>query len=84
MTSTYGLYGMSEDQQAAVVARVDMPATSGPALGRPTVDSIQGGRHHNMKELRCSKGGALRILFIFDPLRQAVMLSGGDKSEDSQ
>ncbi|MDA8302124.1 MAG: type II toxin-antitoxin system RelE/ParE family toxin [Actinomycetota bacterium] len=78
------LYGLSEDQQAAVVARVDMLATSGPTLGRPTVDSIKGSRHHNMKELRCSKGGALRVLFIFDPLRQAVMLLGGDKSEDSQ
>jgi hypothetical protein len=78
------LYGLREDQQAAVVARVDMLATSGPTLGRPTVDSIKGGRHHNMKELRCAKGGALRVLFIFDPLRQAVMLLGGDKSEDSQ
>lgn len=33
-----------------------------------------------MKELRASKGGALRVLFAFDPVRQAVLLIGGDKS----
>lgn len=37
-----------------------------------------------MKELRCSKDGALRILFIFDPLRRAVLLLGGDKSKGSE
>lgn len=37
-----------------------------------------------MKELRCSKDGALRILLIFDPLRQAVLLLGGDKGEGSR
>jgi hypothetical protein len=33
-----------------------------------------------MKELRVSRGGTLRILFIFDPLRQALLLLGGDKT----
>ena len=33
-----------------------------------------------MKELRAAKGGALRVLFSFDPRRQAVLLLGGDKS----
>jgi hypothetical protein len=33
-----------------------------------------------MKELRVSKGGAIRILFAFDPRRQAVLLIGGDKT----
>jgi hypothetical protein len=33
-----------------------------------------------MKELRASKGGALRVLFAFDPRRQAILLIGGDKS----
>ena len=39
-----------------------------------------GSRHQNMKELRISKEGARRVLFIFDPLRQAVLLTGGDKT----
>ena len=34
-----------------------------------------------MKELRISSGGALRVLFAFDPRRTAVLLLGGDKSK---
>ena len=33
-----------------------------------------------MKELLAAKGGALRVLFSFDPRRQAILLLGGDKS----
>jgi hypothetical protein len=33
-----------------------------------------------MKELRVSKGGAIRIFFAFDPRRQAVLLLGGNKT----
>jgi hypothetical protein len=32
-----------------------------------------------MKELR-STGGHVRILFAFDPARQAILLLGGDKT----
>jgi hypothetical protein len=53
----------------------------GPNLGRPAVDSIKSSRHHNMKELR-SVGGNLRALFCFDPRRTAIVLLGGDKSND--
>lgn len=34
-----------------------------------------------MKELRAAKDGALRVLFMFDPRRQAILLLGGDKSD---
>jgi hypothetical protein len=44
------------------------------------VDQISGSRYPYMKELRISKGGALRILFAFDPRRMAILLVGGDKS----
>jgi len=76
--------GLTEEQQGAVDARVDILENTGPTLGRPTVDSIAASRHHNLKELRCSKDGVLRVLFIFDPLRQAVLLLGGDKAEGSK
>jgi hypothetical protein len=33
-----------------------------------------------MKELICSSAGDLRILFIFDPRRVAILLLGGDKT----
>jgi len=51
----------------------------GPALGRPWADTIKGSRYRNMKELR-PLGGNLRILFAFDPNRQAVLLTGADKT----
>lgn len=59
-------------------------AREGPRLGRPFVDRIKGSRHHNMKELRPASSGAseVRILFAFDPYRQAILLVAGDKSGD--
>ena len=71
---------LSVDQQEAVADRVGLLRESGPDLGRPVVERIQQSRHHNMKELRASKGGALRVLFMFDPRRQVILLLGGDKS----
>lgn len=70
---------LSVDQQESVTDRVDLLADRGPDLGRPVVDRIQASRHH-MKELRAAKEGALRVLFMFDPRRQVVLLLGGDKS----
>jgi hypothetical protein len=54
----------------------------GPALGRPLVDRIRGSRYHNMKKLRPASAGAteIRLLFAFDPVREAVFLVAGDKS----
>src|ERR1700733_11244160 len=72
--------GLTADQQDSVTDRVDLLAEWGPDLGRPVVERIHSSRHHNMKELRAAKGGALRVLFIFDPRRQVILLLGGDKS----
>jgi hypothetical protein len=74
-------YGtLTADQQEALDDRVNLLAERGPDLGRPVVDRVKASRHHNMKELRTSKDGALRVLFMFDPRRQAVLLLGGDKT----
>ena len=58
----------------------------GPALGSPYVDSLKGTEKvKNLKELRVQhKGKPFRVFFAFDPLRQAVMLCGGDKTGDKQ
>ncbi|MDQ6605854.1 MAG: type II toxin-antitoxin system RelE/ParE family toxin [Actinomycetota bacterium] len=64
-----------------MAAAFDELDRSGPGLGRPRVDSIKASRHHNMKELR-SVGGNLRALFAFDPRRRAVVLLGGDKTNN--
>lgn len=70
--------GLPPKQQNRIVAAVALLEEDGPALGRPVVDSIEGSRHSNMKELR---RGTLRVLFAFDPERQAVLLVGGDKRD---
>ncbi|MCL2582210.1 MAG: type II toxin-antitoxin system RelE/ParE family toxin [Streptosporangiales bacterium] len=61
---------------------IDQLAAEGPALGRPLVDRIVGSRYHNMKELRPGSAGLseIRMLFAFDPLREAVFLVAGDKA----
>lgn len=62
----------------AITALLD----EGPSLGRPLVDRIKGSRMHNLKELRPGSAGSseVRILFVFDPARNAVLLVAGDKS----
>ncbi|WP_327114343.1 type II toxin-antitoxin system RelE/ParE family toxin [Nocardia sp. NBC_01730] len=58
----------------------------GPAAGRPLVDRIKGSRYHNMKELRPPSAGTteVRMLFAFDPAREAIVLVAGDKSGNWQ
>jgi hypothetical protein len=65
-------------------AVIDMLEESGPLMRRPYVGEIKTSRHHNMKELLVPASNvSLRVLFCFDPRRKAILLLGGDKSEDS-
>lgn len=65
-----------------VAEAIDRLLDDGPTLGRPLVDRINGSRLHNLKELRPGSAGCteVRILFVFDPARNAVLLIAGDKS----
>ena len=66
-------------------AAVQLLEEHGPALGRPLVDTVTGSAFPNMKELRVSTGsGQLRVLFIFDPRRTAILLLGGNKAGQGQ
>ena len=71
------------DSQA--VARViGLLEEKGLALGFPYSSAIEGSRYA-LRELRVQSGGKpLRILYAFDPKRQAVLLMGGDKTGDSR
>lgn len=61
--------------QAGVIVRF------GPQAARPRVDTLNGSKHTNMKELRFDAGGGVwRVAFAFDPKRRAVLLVAGDKS----
>lgn len=65
-----------------VVAAIEVLAQVGPNLGRPLVDRIKGSQLHNLKELRPGSAGGseIRVLFMFDPWRSAVLLVAGDKA----
>ncbi|MDR0945690.1 MAG: type II toxin-antitoxin system RelE/ParE family toxin [Bifidobacteriaceae bacterium] len=78
------LDGLDERSAYEVAAALTVLGDVGPTLGRPLVDRITASRHHQMKELRPGSAGRteLRILFAFDPVRQAIMLLAGDKSGD--
>ncbi|SLM31148.1 conserved hypothetical protein [Desulfamplus magnetovallimortis] len=62
-------------------ASVQMLKLYGPQLGRPHVDTLEGSKYSNMKELRFNAdNGVWRVAFAFDPKRQAILLVAGDKS----
>jgi hypothetical protein len=72
---------LTVEQQEAIAQRVALLAAKGPSLRRPYVGEIKGSAHDpQMKELRIGEGGALRILFVFDPRRTAILLFGGNKT----
>lgn len=67
-----------------VRASVRVLASDGPSLGRPLVGTVKGSKIRNLKELRPGSAGRseIRILFVFDPQRRAVLLTAGDKRGD--
>jgi len=76
---------MAEEVQDELLAQLKVLERFGPELGRPQVDTLNGSKHANMKELRFkADDGVWRVAFAFDPERKAVLLVGDDKSGGSQ
>jgi hypothetical protein len=76
---------LEKDVQTELLALSLLLQQFGPQLGRPRVDTLNGSRHANMKELRFSAaGGEWRLAFAFDPKRRAILLVAGDKSGRSE
>ncbi len=69
---------LTELEQNQVLSSLLLVEESGPATGRPAVDTVSGSRHPNLKELRATQ--TLRVFFAFDPRRVAILLVGGDKA----
>lgn len=70
-----------DSTQEKVLAALVVLQQLGPGLGRPLVDTVNDSKFMNMKELRVQhRGKPLRAFFIFDPLRQAIVLCIGNKS----
>ena len=79
------LLALDEALQDELLAHAKLLAQFGPGLGRPTVDTLKGSAHPNMKEMRFNWVGQVwRVAFAFDPQRQAVFLAGGDKAGADQ
>lgn len=71
--------------QDELLAQLKVVRLFGPETGRPRVDTLNGSKHANMKELRFDAGGGVwRVAFAFDPKRRAVLLVAGDKSGISE
>ena len=60
---------------------VGMLIEAGPELGRPLADRVHHSRLSNLKELRPGSAGRseIRILYVFDPRRNAVLLVAGTR-----
>ena len=74
-----------DDSDTDAVARVvDMLEMQGPTLPFPYSSAIKGS-DLALRELRVQcKGRPLRVFYAFDPVRQAVLLIGGDKTGDDR
>jgi len=76
---------LSESVQDECYAHLKLLEQFGPSLGRPHVDTLNGSKHANMKELRFSAdNGVWRLAFAFDPKRQGILLVCGDKTGGNQ
>jgi hypothetical protein len=72
---------LPEAVQDELLAHMVLLERFGPHLGRPRVDTLNGSRHANMKELRFrAERRVWRVAFAFDRQREAVLLVAGDKS----
>jgi hypothetical protein len=72
---------LSDEEREEVTAKVNLLKLFGPMLKRPHADTLGGSRYENMKELRArTSRSELRIAFAFDPERNAILLTGGNKS----
>ncbi len=72
---------LPEAVQDEILAHAQLLEQFGPSLGRPRVDTLNGSRYANMKELRFEVAdGVWRVAFAFDSRRCAVLFASGDKS----
>ncbi len=75
---------LDRESSRQVGAAVELLKQHGPSLKRPLVGEVTTSKIKNMKELRPGSVGSseIRILFVFDPWQQIVLLVAGDKAGD--
>ena len=73
---------LDPDVQLELAAALRAVELVGPTAGRPHVDTLEGSKHDNMKELRFKAQNGVEIwraAFAFDPQRKACVLVAEDK-----
>jgi hypothetical protein len=76
---------LNESEQVDVAAMVALLEMRDVRLGFPYSSGINGSRHSHMRELRIqSNGKPIRVFYAFNPLRNAILLIGGDKTGDDR
>src|ERR1019366_939325 len=71
--------GLTEAEQASVSAVVDLLELFGATLGFPHSSALVGSK--KLRELRIQHHGEpYRVLYAFDPSRNAILLMGGNKT----
>lgn len=76
---------LNSKDKVSVRATLVLLEEKGPSLPRPYVDTLEGTKITNLKELRVQTGGKpIRVFFAFDPERQCVVLCGGNKTGDKR
>ena len=72
-------------REELVAAIYHVVNNGGPNVGRPYVDTLEGSKYFNMKELRfLADNGVWRAAFAFDPKRRAVVFVAGNKTAKNQ
>lgn len=82
-TDEFGLWwgSLTEREQEDVAASVRWLEHQGVRLGYPHSSGISRSRHTHMSELRVQHAGRpYRVLYAFDPRRNAILLLGGDRT----
>lgn len=76
---------LSLEVKEGISIKIELLIKFGTQLNRPHVNTLKGSVFPNMKELRVSTGNEVwRIAFAFDPVREAILLVGGDKRGKNQ
>jgi hypothetical protein len=76
---------LSNSEQDSVREGVALLREFGTSLSFPYSSGISGSRHGHMRELRIQhEGNPYRILYAFNPLRIAILLTGGNKTADKR
>ncbi len=77
--------GLNEAEQVDVDACVGLLEAKGPSLPFPYSSGVGGSKYSHMRELRIQHAGnPYRVLYAFDPRRDAVLLLGGNKTGNNR